>query len=302
LGYIRPLFDTAAAIAATRHTRITRAQLLAAGVDDDRIKRWVRDGRLYRVHRGVYAIGRPAPSLLGDYMGAVLACGDGARLSNLPAGQLMKVLPGTGAPPEVTVATTSGRRRPGITIHRVRALDPLDTSTFDRIPITTVPRVLLDVAPRLSLAELTRACHEAWIRRTTPAMIIACIKRNPGRPGVGKLRLALGSDVTLSDLEDAFLELVRAHDLPVPRTNIDHAGDKVDCHWPQLELTVELLSYRFHGSRQAFEADVARRRRSSHIAFTWGDVFERGPQTARELEAVIRAAGPARSARAGHAG
>ena len=28
---------------------------------------------------------------------------------------------------------------------------------------------------------------------------------------------------------------------------------------------------------------MARRRRSNHIAYSWGDVFERGPQTAAEL-------------------
>jgi len=50
---------------------------------------------------------------------------------------------------------------------------------------------------------------------------------------------------------------------------------------------VELLSYRYHGSRHAFEADIARRRRSSHIAFTYGDVFERGDQTAAELAQAL---------------
>ncbi len=53
---------------------------------------------------------------------------------------------------------------------------------------------------------------------------------------------------------------------------------------------MELLSYRFHASRRAFEADVARRRRSKHLAFTWGDVFERGAQTIAELSWAIYAA------------
>ncbi len=48
------------------------------------------------------------------------------------------------------------------------------------------------------------------------------------------------------------------------------------------------MSYRFHGSRRAFEADVARRRRSSHIAFSWGDIFERPEATARELRPLLR--------------
>jgi hypothetical protein len=97
------------------------------------------------------------------------------------------------------------------------------------------------------------------------------------------LLLALGSDVTLSKLEDGFLALLGRHELPVPRTNVDRAGDKVDCHWPDIGLTVELMSYRFHGTRRAFEADIARRRRSNHLAFSYGDIFERGEATAREL-------------------
>jgi hypothetical protein len=285
---MRPLFDRASAIAASRHARITRAQLNAAGVDDNRIKRWVRDGRLYRVHRGVYSIGRPARSVRGDYLGAVLACGIGAKLSHCAAGQLTKVLRGSGARPEVTVPTTAGRSQPGIIVHRVADLHVLDTAVYDKIPITSVPRTLLDLASSLPLADLTRACHEAWVHHgTTPAHVMACIERNPRKHGIGRLRLALGSDVTLSVLEDGFLVLLREHCLPLPRTNIDHAGDKVDCHWPAIGLTVELLSYRFHGSRRAFEADIARRRRSNHLAFTYGDVFERARATASELAPLL---------------
>jgi len=94
-----------------------------------------------------------------------------------------------------------------------------------------------------------------------------------------RLRVALGHDVRLSVLERGFLKLLAAHGLRTPRTNIDHHGDKVDCHWPDLDLTVELLSYRYHATREAFENDVARRRRSNHIAYTYGDVFERGAET-----------------------
>ncbi len=283
---MRSLFDIAARIAARQEGRVTRAQLLGAGIDTHRIRRWVADGRLYRVHHGVYSIGRPAPSLRGDYMAAVLACGPLAALSHWAAAMLLGLIKPRRVPrPEVTVPTTAGRARPGITIHRVAELHPLDTMKIGRIRATSVPRTLLDLAPLLPPAELTRACHEAWIRHeTTPAQIIACIERNPRKPGARRLRRASGSDVTLSALEDGFLALLRKHGLPMPRTNIDRAGDKVDCHWPQLGLTVELMSYRFHGSRQAFEADIARRRRSNHVAFSYGDVFERGDATVKELK------------------
>jgi hypothetical protein len=101
------------------------------------------------------------------------------------------------------------------------------------------------------------------------------------------LRRAQRADVTLSELERQFLRLLGNHDLPLPRTNIDHAGDKVDCRWPDLDLTVELLPYRYHATRQAFEQDVARRRRSNHIAYTYGDVYERPTHTATELRPML---------------
>jgi hypothetical protein len=247
------------------------------------------------VHRGVYAVGHAAPSVLGDYMAAVLAGGADASLSHAPVVHLRCLLRCGAPPPEITVPTTVHRRRPGIVIHRVEALHELDRDTLDGIPITSVPRTLLDMAPRLSPSKLTRACHEAWVRHNvTPAHIEACIARNPAKPGRAKLRVALGSDATLSKLEDGFLALLGKHGLPQPRTNVDHRGDKVDCHWPQLGLTVELLSYRFHASRRAFEDDVARRRRSTHLAFTWGDVFERGAQTIAELSRAIYAAAAGR--------
>lgn len=285
---MRSIFDTAGGIAAAQYGRVTRAQLLAAGVDTHRIARWLRDGRLRRVHQGVYAVGHEAPSLRADYMAAVLACGTRSFLSHRPAGYVLRVFVSTRPPAaEVTVRTGGGRRRPGITIHRVRELDPRDTWTFQAIPITSVARTLLDLAPLLAAQELARACHEAWVHHhTTPAQVLACMSRNPRAPGSERLRIALGGDVTLSVLEDGFVALLRRHRLPLPRTNVDVAGDKVDCHWPAIGLTVELLSYRFHGSRMAFEADVARRRRSNHLAFTYGDVFERGRRTAAELARV----------------
>jgi len=285
---MRGNFDTTARIAARQHGRVAWSQLVAAGIDRHVIQRWLRDGLLHRQHDGVYAFGHCASSVVGDYMAAVLACGRGACLSHRAAGFLTRVLRGRPPAAEVTVPTTAGRRRPAIVIHRVAALDPADVTIIDGIPTTTVPRILLDLAPRTPPSQLVRACHEAWVHhRVTPQMVEACVARNPTKKGIAKLRRALGSDVTLSDLEDAFLALLDAHALPRPRTNIDHKGDKVDCRWPELNVTIELVSFRFHATRRAFEEDVARRRRSGHIAYSYGDVVERGAQTATELSAAL---------------
>ena len=264
---------------------MSRQQLLADGVDAKRIDRWVADGRLRTVHRGVYAVGHTAPSLRGLYMAAVLAGGAGAALSHRAAGYLLRVLRlAWPPPPEITVPTMTHRSRPGVVIHRVRALHPRDVTELDGIPITIVPRVLLDLAPSLEAPDLTRACHEAWVHhRVRPQHVEACTARNPTKRGAAKLRRALGSDVTLSVLEDAFLALLEAHGVPLPRTNTDVRGDKVDCHWPRYGLTVELITFRYHATRHGFETDNARRRRSGHIAYTYGDVVERGEETAADL-------------------
>jgi hypothetical protein len=288
---MHPIAATVARLAAQQHGRITCEQLPAAGVDRDRIKRWVADGRLRREHRGVYALGHPSREPKAVYMSAVLASGSDVALSHRPVGYLRRVFRGTAPRPEVTTSAASGRKRPGIRIHR-SALHPLDVETFEGIRVTTLPRMLLDLAPRLSPEQLSRACHEAWIRHgTRPQMVEACIARNPRKPGAEKLIRAMLADVTLSVLEDAFVALLRTYRLPPARTNIDVRGDKVDCHWPQTGLTIELVSYRFHASRQAFEADVARRRRSNHLAYSYGDIVERPAQTAQELAAHLNAYG-----------
>ena len=287
---MRYLPDQVARQAARQHGRITTEQLHAAGLDGQRIARWVTDGRLHREHHGVYAVGHPGRSMLGDYMSAVLAAGSGAVLSHAAAGYLLRLYRGAAPQPEVTVPTRAGRARPGIVIHRVAQLHQLDVSIHQGIPITTVPRILLDVAPREQPDQLTRACHEAWVHHCCgPTAIEACIARNPRKPGAAKLRLALGADVLLSDLERHFVITLRDHGLPLPRTNIDVAGDKVDCHWPQLGLTIELHSYRYHGSRHAFERDIERRRRSGHLPFSYGDVVERPAQMLSEVTALLSA-------------
>jgi Transcriptional regulator, AbiEi antitoxin len=74
------------ALAERQHGVVTRVQLVEFGVTDQSIDRRVKDGRLWRVHRGVYAVGRPTLTMKGRFMAAVLSCGPGAALSHIAAG------------------------------------------------------------------------------------------------------------------------------------------------------------------------------------------------------------------------
>ena len=60
---------------------------------------------------------------------------------------------------------------------------------------------------------------------------------------------------TRSEFERAFLDLVRAASLPLPSVNARINGHEVDFVWRAERLAVELDSWKFHGTRAAFERD-----------------------------------------------
>jgi hypothetical protein len=213
-------------------------------------------------------------------MAAVLACGEGALLSGPAAGHLWGLLKGGAPAPEVTTSTE--RRLRGIKTRRSRHGDPSDATTQKRIPVTTVPRTLVDLSSLLSLNDLARACHEAGVRHnTTPRQVETVLARRPNTKGAKKLRKVLHGDVrvTLSTLERRFLKRMEEAGLPLPETNRPAGGRRVDCRWPGRRLTVELDSYRYHRSRHAWELDrrrerEARARGDDLRRFTYDDVFD----------------------------
>jgi hypothetical protein len=284
-----------ARIASQQQGVVTRTELLAAGISPAGITRRVSKGTLIPEFRGVFRVGHRAPNVKARYLAAVRACGEGAVLSGRAAAHLYGLIKGPPPPPEVTAA--GPRRIDGITTRRSRNIDRRDVTTFDGIPITTVPRTLVDLAAVLTPDELARACHEAEVRyRTTPAKVEAVLARRPNSPGARTLRSVLRGDVrvTLSELERRFLAILREEGLPLPRTNRPAGGRRVDCHWPEHGLTVELDSYRYHNTRYSWEQD-RRREREAHgrddefRRYTHGDVFDDSRAMRRELRGLLRA-------------
>jgi very-short-patch-repair endonuclease len=284
--------ETVVARLATRsHGVVTRRQLLAAGVSRHEITERLRTGALLREYPGVYRVGHRAPSVEARYLAAVLACGDGALLSGRAAAHIWGLVKGA-APPEVITRTE--RRVPGVTTRRARSRTA-DATTHRGIPITTVPFTLIALAAQLDAAELARACHEAGVRNgTTPRQVEAILASRPNAPGTRQLRAVLHGDakVTLSKLEQRFLELLQDQGLTLPQTNRPAGTRRVDCRWPAHRLTVELDGYRYHRSRHAWEQD-RRREREAHARgddfrrYTYGDVFESPDLMLAELEALL---------------
>jgi predicted transcriptional regulator of viral defense system len=90
-----------------------------------------------------------------------MACGQGAVLSHLDAAVLWRIYAIKGTMIHVTTTTRSGRRPPGIKVHRARRMDPQDITKRNGIPVTTVARTLVDLTDLLPSDRILRAMREA---------------------------------------------------------------------------------------------------------------------------------------------
>lgn len=293
-GQNRTADEVIAAIAHGQHGAVARRQLLAAGVTAKQIDLRLARSSLIIVFPGVYRAGHAAPGMHAQYMCAVLACGEGALLAEHAAAHLYGLFRNT-QPPEPAVICPTERAIEGIRTRRARRAHPPDATVHEGIPVTTAARTLVDLAATLSLDDLARGCHEAQVKYgLTPSAVEEVLARRPGSRGARRLRRVIAGDVhvSLSRLERRFLATLRREGLPLPETNRPAGGRYVDCRWPELGLTVELDSYRFHNSRHSWQGGYARERDAyargdDFRRYTYADVFEDQRAMLRELRALL---------------
>jgi len=282
-----------ARLAGRSHGVLTREEILGAGVTQAEIRHRITNGVLIPIHRGVFRVGHAAPSLEARYMAAVKACGKGALLHRQAAAHLLGLLKHAPSLPEVL---TTRRRRPNeVTVRRCRSIDRRDATTWRGIPVTTVPRTLVDLAAVLDPPDLARAFHEAVVKHhIKPAAVERILARRHNWPGVRDLRRVVwgGEPVSLSKLESSFIARLKQAGLPIPETNRRVGSRYVDCRWPEHRLTVELDSYRYHGTRHAWEEDRQREREArvrgdEFRRYTWFDVVEDPEPMLADLRALV---------------
>jgi very-short-patch-repair endonuclease len=240
-------------------------QLRSLGFSEDEILGLVAREWLLRIHRGVYAVGHARLSAHGRWMAAVLACGDGARLSHGAAASLHGVWRVGSGPVHVTAP--GPHRIVGVRCHTTRDLAGLGDAVLDGVPVTSLERTVLDLSVDLPAQRLRTLLEEVERRnrfdlRRFDAELDAC----RGHHGSGRLRSALAcvSDTPpalRSHLERRFLELVRGAGLPEPSANVIVEGELVDYHWPERRVIVEVDSWLYHRSRRSFEEDRRRTNR-----------------------------------------
>jgi hypothetical protein len=241
-------------LAGRQFNRISRAQLLRLGFTSRTIERRVAGGFLIAAEEGVYAV---APLLahdeLGRWMGATLtapesflshASGAAARgFWTLPREFETVTRPGSGGP----------RRHGGVLVFRSSTLAD-DTEELNGIPITTVPRNLLDLA-RIGVSDraLARAVREAIrLKLTSTAAITDVLVAHERQRGTRRLArtLARYSGLPLerarSGAEVQALEVLRKADRPMPQLNRRIAGEEADLSWRRERLILEIDGGPFH--------------------------------------------------------
>jgi very-short-patch-repair endonuclease len=196
--------------------------------------------------------------------------------------------------------------RIGHHVHTSHDLPLIDRSTAWGVPCTTPTRTLLalaavDPVDRVVTA-LEGAIRDGLVGESFLHRRLAELRRS-GRNGVSALLAAVEHhEITRgghSWLEREFLLLVASSGLPRPTTQVvlGRRGDRVirvDVHFPDTSLVVELLGYRWHRSRSQLRSDIERTNRLALegfvvLQFSYHDVVERPTQVVATLREALAA-------------
>ena len=255
--------STLAELAERQHGVVSIRQLeTRLGYSRWAVQREVTAGHLHRLHRGVYAVGHRRISTYGRCLAAVLACGPAALLSHRSAAWLWGI---RRYGPEPLAVTGPQPRKPRLSIqlHRSTILTRADRALEKNIPVTAVPRTLLDCAAEFHFSQLQRMLERSEeLKLFDLAPVEELLERSRGHAGWGRLRraIALYQPVPFnrSKFERLFFEAVLQAGLPRPATNFVEAGFELDVYWPEHRFAVELDTYATHGTNAAFERDHLR--------------------------------------------
>jgi hypothetical protein len=281
-----------AAVAARQWGIVDVSELRACGLSGEAISWRVETGRIFPLHRGVYAVGHPNVPLAGRFLAAVKACGAGAVLSHYAAAVWWALLPWFERFPEIT--TPRPRSHPGIRTHRS---DHVERVVHNGIPVTPPARTLVDLASMLPYERLRRAVNEALNQRlVTPGQLVTTDHR-----GAKTLRRILATAApTRNDFEDVVLALLDGLPRPLVNVPLTVAGRTYvpDYRWPEHHLILEADGGATHGHLLA-RADDAERQAllEAHgervVRVSWTQATQRPRETRERIVRALRACSPA---------
>ena len=276
---------------------VSAGQLVALGYSRKSIVKEADHGRLLPLHQRVYAVGHRRLTWHSRCWAAVLAAEPDeaapwrAVASHYSAAYLWGLLRFT---PDVMHVTAPTRRRAkrNFRVHFSSILAAEDRDVRDGIPVTAVPRTLLDLSVRAQPERIEGYLERAEDRDLLDVRAIEdVLARAGGHRGRGRLARALAiyrpdPAFTRSRYERHFRRAVKAAGLPDPSMNFNVYGFELDAYWPDLRFAVELDLFETHGSRAAFERDRLRQEELKLLGFE--SIRITAPRFKRERKAVLR--------------
>jgi very-short-patch-repair endonuclease len=272
------------ALASRQHSVVARRQALSLGMTKREIDYRIETGRLLVVERGLYLVPGSPQTWGRTAMSAVLATGPLAVASHFAAGWLLGLV--EKRPPIIDVTVPHGRRNKsgrGRRVHQAKGLRPMDLTIVDRIPTTTRPRTLVDLAGVLTHERLEAAVDHALLDGRVDIDVLAAYVAGRQSKGVADLRSVIGdrrNGVPESELERVFERIMKKAKLPMPVRQQSTMRFRVDYAYADLRIAIELDGFAGHGSREAFRED--RRRQNALVnagwtvlRFTWEDMKQR---------------------------
>jgi hypothetical protein len=189
-------------------------------------------------------------------------------------------------------APTRRRAKRRFVVHFSSILAEEDRGICQGIPVTAVPRTLLDLAIRARPDQIDGYLERAEDRELLDVRAVEdVLSRAGGHRGRGRLAQGLAiyrpdPAFTRSKFERHFRLAVTAAGLPVPSMNFNAAGFELDAYWPDLRFAAELDLFETHGSRAAFERD---RHRQEELKLLGIEMIRiTAPRLKREPRAVLR--------------
>ncbi|HET7508332.1 MAG TPA: hypothetical protein VFJ53_08250 [Solirubrobacterales bacterium] len=189
-------------------------------------------------------------------------------------------------------APTRRRAERQFVVHFSSILAEEDRSVREGIPVTAVPRTLMDLSICARPDQIEGYLERAEERELLDVRAIEdLLCRAGGHRGRGRLAQALAiyrpdPAFTRSKFERRFRRLVIAAGLPAPSMNFNVAEFEIDAYWPELRFAVELDMFETHGSRAAFERDRLRQMELKLLGIEMIPITK--PRLDREPTAVMR--------------
>jgi predicted transcriptional regulator of viral defense system len=256
-----------------QHGVFSLRQARDAGVSKGMIARRTRSRVWAKVHPGVFRVAGAPATWHQELMAACLWAGDAGLVSHLTAARLhaLEGMPRRkrGEPIELIVPYGRQLSARGISVHQSRRLESADRGAVERIPVTSLVRTLVDLAPRLNDRQLVRALDSGLAHH--PDIDAQRVRRELGRlQGHGRTGTrALGRlveqrlrdcPVLDSALERRFRAALQGSSLPPAAEHYDvvEAGRhlaELDFAYPAARLGIQLNGAGVHLRYHVWERD-----------------------------------------------